>query len=570
MIRVLGQRMSRMTSASPQTPIVVVLGATGAGKSQLALELSERFGGEIISSDAMQMYRGLDIVTNKVTEEEQARVQHHMINILDPLCHNNVVDFRNKALPVVERLLAEGRVPVICGGTNYYIESLLWKILVDDDLPFIVGGKRLIDKSDDGSNKSVKTSDLNENESEAISIESVDWSNDDNEINTWKLFNLLKTVDPERAGVLHPKERRKIWRSLQVFSRTGLTHSELLEKKGGSPESGFGGGLRFDRSRICIIEVWSEQSVLETRCDKRVEKMMARGLVKELQDFHEQFNKLRAEVRNSDMATLSYDKGIWQSIGFKEFHSYLCLSEEERETDEGKRLFSEGVQRMKISTRQYSRRQAKWIRRRFLTNLRDSPPVYRVDSSDPMLWKEKVRIQFNHKNVTIYLCPCIQVYDPAEDILKCFMSGVTPAATPVPRICEKPEREEDFRKTIHCDICKRDFKGDSQFRNHLKSKSHRRAVKAIAEDFEYELQLTEYNRDNKREVAKLIKDIFSIGISEVLENLEKVPYTLSRGPSLTKAKRISNELAKQDILTEVKRVDCKAEPQRDDTKVMAA
>ena len=154
--------------------------------------------------------------------------------------------------------------------------------------------------------------------------------------------------------------------------------------------------------------------------------------------------------------------------------------------------------------------------------------------------------------------------------MKCFLSGVTPAATPVPRICEKPEREEDFRKTIHCDICNRDFKGDSQFNNHLKSKSHKRAVKAIAEDFQYELQLTDYNRDNKREVAKLIKDIFSIGIAEVLENLEKLPYTLSRGPSLTKAKRISNELAKQDIFTEVKRVDCKAESQRDVKKVMAA
>lgn len=170
----------------------------------------------------------------------------------------------------------------------------------------------------------------------------------------------------------------------------------------------------------------------------------------------------------------------------------------------------------------------------------------------------------------MYLCPCIQVYDPAEDILKCFLSGVTPAATPLPRICEKPEREEDFRKTIHCDICNRDLKGDLQFKNHLKSKSHRRAVKAIAEDVEYELQLTDYNRDNKREVAKLIKDIFSIGIAEVFENLEKLPYTLSRGPSLTKAKRISNELAKQDIFTEVKRVDCKAKSQRDVKKVMAA
>lgn len=123
------------------------LGATGAGKSQLALELALKFGGEIISADAMQMYRGLDIVTNKVTPQEQDMVRHHMINILDPLCHNNVVDFRNKALPVVERLLSEGRIPVICGGTNYYIESLLWKILVDVDLPFLVSGKRLIDGS---------------------------------------------------------------------------------------------------------------------------------------------------------------------------------------------------------------------------------------------------------------------------------------------------------------------------------------------------------------------------------------------------------------------------------------
>merc|ERR1719242_2130533 len=95
------------------------------------------------------MYKGLDIVTNKVTEEEQKLVKHHMINILDPLCHNNVVDFRNKALPIVENLLTQGKIPVICGGTNYYIESLLWKILIDEDLPYIIGGKRLIDEKTD-------------------------------------------------------------------------------------------------------------------------------------------------------------------------------------------------------------------------------------------------------------------------------------------------------------------------------------------------------------------------------------------------------------------------------------
>ena len=111
-------------------PIVVVLGATGAGKSKLALEVAQKFGGEIISADAMQMYKGLDIVTNKVTAEEQRLVKHHMIDFLDPLLKSNVVDFRNQALPIIQDLRERNTMPVICGGTNYYIESLLWNILV--------------------------------------------------------------------------------------------------------------------------------------------------------------------------------------------------------------------------------------------------------------------------------------------------------------------------------------------------------------------------------------------------------------------------------------------------------
>lgn len=79
-----------------RVPIVVVLGATGAGKSKLALELAHKFGGEIISADAMQMYKGLDIVTNKVSDEEQKLVKHHMIDFLDPLLKSSVIDFRNQ------------------------------------------------------------------------------------------------------------------------------------------------------------------------------------------------------------------------------------------------------------------------------------------------------------------------------------------------------------------------------------------------------------------------------------------------------------------------------------------
>ncbi|KAG8171578.1 hypothetical protein JTE90_019437, partial [Oedothorax gibbosus] len=83
-----------------QTPVVVVLGCTGTGKSKLAIELAKRFNGEIISADSMQVYKGLDIITNKVTEDELQEAVHHCINSEDPLDRYTVVDFRNKTLPI--------------------------------------------------------------------------------------------------------------------------------------------------------------------------------------------------------------------------------------------------------------------------------------------------------------------------------------------------------------------------------------------------------------------------------------------------------------------------------------
>ena len=92
-----------VVAASRRTPIVVVLGTTGAGKSKLAIEIAQRFGGEVISADAVQMYKGLDIVTNKVTTEERSLVKHHCIDFLHPLTRFNIVDFRN----MVRNLLSE-------------------------------------------------------------------------------------------------------------------------------------------------------------------------------------------------------------------------------------------------------------------------------------------------------------------------------------------------------------------------------------------------------------------------------------------------------------------------------
>ena len=233
---------------------------------------------------------------------------------------------------------------------------------------------------------------------------------------------------------------------------------------------------------------------------------------------------------------MNYEKGIWQSIGFKEFHSYLCLSEEDRETQEGKTLFHEGVERMKISTRQYSRRQAKWIRRRFLTDVRDSPQVYRVDSSDPSAWQEKV-------------------YGPAEVILHSFLiPGKDPGIDPLPRISERIEREEEYRKTLHCDVCDRDLKGETQYRNHLKSKSHRKAFQAVTDKFYYEMKIVSFSPENKTTVAKVLKNILSIGLSDVMFKLDNMPSVLTREHSLKKAKKIAKELEKIGIVTDIMKV----------------
>ncbi|XP_039284741.1 tRNA dimethylallyltransferase [Nilaparvata lugens] len=113
-------------------PIIVILGGTGTGKSKLGIQIAKRIGGEIISADSMQVYKGLNILTNKVTEEEKDGVVHHLLDFVEPPRTYTVVDFRNEALPIMDRLLEQKRSPVIVGGTNYYIESLLWKVLVAD------------------------------------------------------------------------------------------------------------------------------------------------------------------------------------------------------------------------------------------------------------------------------------------------------------------------------------------------------------------------------------------------------------------------------------------------------
>ncbi|XP_069752038.1 tRNA dimethylallyltransferase isoform X4 [Narcine bancroftii] len=354
--------MAALQPLGRSLPLVVILGATGTGKSRLALELGRRLHGEIVSADSMQVYKGLDIITNKVSAEEQQLCTHHMISFLDPLVSYSVVDFRNKALSIIKDIIDREKIPIIVGGTNYYIESLLWKVLVDTKEGKVCSA---IDEA-----VVTQTSSAGRKEE----LEKLDFQ---------VLYTRLVEVDPEMAEKLHPHDKRKVARSLQIYEETGIPHSKLLrqqwEEEGGGP---LGGALRFPQS--CIFWLHADLPVLDERLDRRVDDMLAAGLLEELNSFHNQYNQQKITKNSQD-----YQHGIFQSIGFKEFHEYLISKSSSSDTKE--KLLTEGIAALKQVTKRYVRKQNKWVRNRFLKRPgANVPPVYGLDVTVVSQWEETV------------------------------------------------------------------------------------------------------------------------------------------------------------------------------------
>ncbi|XP_055466875.1 tRNA dimethylallyltransferase isoform X2 [Psammomys obesus] len=368
----------------------------------------------------MKVYEGLDIITNKVSAREQKMCQHHMISFVDPLVTSyTVVDFRNRAAALIEDIFARDKIPIVVGGTNYYIESLLWKVLVNTK-PQDVGTGKAVNRK--------------------VELEKEDGH---------ELHRRLSQVDPEMAAKLHPHDKRKVARSLQVFEETGISHSEFLHRQhaeeGGGP---LGGPLKYPNP--CILWLHADQSVLDERLDKRVDDMLAAGLLEELRDFHRRYN-----LKNSSENSQDYQHGIFQSIGFKEFHEYL-ITEGKCTPETSNQLLKKGVEALKQVTKRYARKQNRWVRNRFLSRPGPSvPPVYGLEVADVSRWEESV-------------------LEPALSIVQSFIQGHKPAATPM----TMPYDETENKRSYHmCDLCDRIIIGDREWAAHIKSKSHLHQLK---------------------------------------------------------------------------------------------
>eukprot|EP00079_Xenopus_tropicalis_P032926 XP_017946697.1 PREDICTED: tRNA dimethylallyltransferase, mitochondrial isoform X2 [Xenopus tropicalis] len=408
---------------SRSLPLVVVLGATGTGKSKLAVQLGRTLGGEIISADSMQVYKGLDIITNKVSAEEQKLCTHHMISFVDPLVASyTVVDFRNKAVTLIEDIFSRNKIPIIVGGTNYYIESLLWKILLNTVTKDGI-------KSSINSNENTQTEGNRKEELEKL--------------DSHELHLRLKHVDPEMASKLHPNDKRKIARSLQVYEESGIPHTEHLrrqqEENGGGP---LGGALRYQNP--CILWLHANQEDLNSRLNVRVDEMLKLGLIEELQDFHKHYNEKLITQSRQD-----YQHGIFQSIGFKEFHEYLISEKSDSSAKEV--LLQKGIESLKQRTQKYAKKQNQWVQNRFLKRPGPNVPrVYRLDVTDVSAWDQ-----------------C--VLSPALQIVNSFLQGEDPAIEPLLLDCDETVNKRSSRI---CDLCSRVIIGDREWAAHIKSKSH--------------------------------------------------------------------------------------------------
>ena len=255
--------------------VIVICGATASGKTALAVECAKKLNTEIISADSQLVYRGLNIGTAKPSIEERQGVKHHLIDVASPLDNFSVSDYEKLALPIVERLLSEEKTPIICGGTGFYINSLLYKSQFGNV----------------GANEQVRL-----RYEKILEENGADY-----------LHDLLKSVDIESAEKLHKNDTKRVIRALEIFEVSGKKKSEQQDRP--IP--------RFDF--VCVSIDYPREE-LYARIEKRVDIMFQQGLKEEVLSLFEQ--------------GVLAENQCMQAIGYKEFAEGLHLGLPEEEIKE--------------------------------------------------------------------------------------------------------------------------------------------------------------------------------------------------------------------------------------------
>lgn len=275
--------------------VIAVAGPTASGKSDLGLKLAQRLGGEIICMDSMQIYRRMDIGTAKPTAQERALLPHHMLDVADPTEAYAVADYAVAAEQVIAQILSRGRVPILVGGTGLYLKALM------DGLS--LGGA--------GGDERLRA-ELNALADEPGGKE--------------RLHARLAAVDPETAARLHPNDRRRVIRAIEVFEQTGVPMSRQNHAAQDRP------------FRVLPLALEWPRDLLYARLETRVHRMMEMGLLSEVRALLE-----------SGVAPAAQSM---QGIGYKELIPAAM----------GQGDVNRAVWDIIVHTRHYAKRQGTWLR----------------------------------------------------------------------------------------------------------------------------------------------------------------------------------------------------------------
>ena len=254
-------------AAGNKQKLIVVLGPTATGKTDLAIHLARRFGGEIISADSMQIYRGLDIGTAKATVQEQQAAPHHLIDICDPQQRFSVADYLTLAREKITEIAGRGAVPIIAGGTGLYISSL-------------IEGIRFLDEpADDGLRARL--------------------AQQARELGGEEMYRRLEALDPQAAAAIHPHNEKRVLRALELYEKTGRTITSQREQSRAqeAPYNPLLLGLNFE-----------SREQLYQRIGLRIDRMLGQGVLEEARRVYE----------NRDGWITAA-----QAIGYKEFFPYF-------------------------------------------------------------------------------------------------------------------------------------------------------------------------------------------------------------------------------------------------------
>ena len=385
------------------------------------------------------MYEGLPITTNKLPLAERKGIPHHLLGCIklgeEPW---TVKQFLERATGIITEIRSRGRLPILVGGTHYYTQSLLFR---------------------DASVEEGERDDF------ALEEQAQKWQLLDGSAE--EMLQELRKVDPEMAMRWHPSDGRKIRRSLEIWLKTGKRASDIYKQQktqsfdiesGGWDGSAVPNGsdasarshVRYDS---LIFWVHAPSNVLNSRLEERLDSMVSHGLLEEVTSMQRYL--LDQEQR---CTRIDRSRGIWVAIGFKEFLPYI-LDESRPE-----KLRQEGIERTKFATRQYAKRQDRWIRLRLqrAVNAADiTHKMFLLDATDSSRWSDVVDAK-------------------AQDITAAFISGLTlpnpdSLSDAAMKLLTSPE--EEVKSARHCEACGKTLMFSSQWIDHLKSKGHRASVR---------------------------------------------------------------------------------------------